>query len=185
VIHREHALQRQIKWFVERAVAVEHLFMCHDRGRARSHNEHAWEFMRGILSGWPDTELALNGGRTFRCELKANGRMLQEDSAQNKIITRLKLLGHNADWADSVMAYGIVAERNHVPLKKNWKTLAQLADERVAADIRVQEAKAAKVSTTDPPLFTGRSRVHRTPSRAQIQRIFDAIKPEDSNVSET
>jgi hypothetical protein len=142
-VHREWSLQSCIKWFVARAIAVEHEFACHDRGAARSALEHLHEASRGIRSGWPDTELCLNGGRTFRCELKAPGNKVQEGSQQEHILGRLAAIGHPATWVDSVMAYGEACERHSVPLRANWRTVAQVGDELYAAAVRRQEAKEA------------------------------------------
>jgi hypothetical protein len=140
-VRREWSLQSCIKWFVARAVAVEHEFACHDRGAARSALEHLHEASRGIRSGWPDTELLLNGGATFRCELKAPGNRVQDGSAQEHILSRLAAIGHPTTWVDGVIAYGEACERHSVPLRRNWRTVAQVGEELYAAAIRRQEAK--------------------------------------------
>jgi len=179
-IQREHALQRQILRFVGEAVRVPHMFACHDRGRARSEYEHIHEAERGIRAGWPDTELCLNDGITFRCELKDVGKHVVAGSAQDYVLGKLNMLGHRSTVADSVKAYGEACERFGVPLRGNWRTLAQLADERVAADIREQEVKEAAKQAAEPPpaeVVVLRPKPRRRPSPAQIKRVFGAMKP--------
>jgi hypothetical protein len=182
MIFREHALQRQIVRFVAKAVAVPHLFACHDRGAARSDRDHLHEAERGIRAGWPDTELCLPGGKTFRCELKSNGKSIEIGSSQDHLRIRLNQLAHPAAEADSVAAYGEQCLRFGVPLRDNWRVLAQLHDEYAAADIRKQKAaeaekKAAAAATTDPPLVKPRPKVRRKVSPRTMGRIFAGMKP--------
>jgi hypothetical protein len=143
-IQREWAVQRGVKFFVKRCVAVEHEFAAHDRGFARSEYEHIGEAARGIRRAWMDTELALKGGRTFRCELKAPGVRIDKNGDQWKLIHRMNDIGHPTWWANSVRGYALAALDYGVPILGNWETVAQHADELVAADIREQEAKAEK-----------------------------------------
>jgi hypothetical protein len=155
-IQHEWALQRGIRRFVKRAVAVEHEFACHDRGRARSGAEHIGEANRGIRRSWPDTELAIEGGLTFRCELKRSGIELDADSDQARMLTRLRWLGHPSYWANSVLTYGTWAAAAGVPLAGNWAAIAKHEDERVAADIRGQIVRANKATAS--PVVKGRVR---------------------------
>ena len=183
MIYWEWPLQRALKWFVARAIAVPHVFACHDRGAPRSEHEHIVEAARGIRRGWPDTELVLPKGRTFRCELKRYGRRIEIGSAQDHIRLALNQLNHPTSEADSVRGYAEECCRFDVPLKPNWPTLAQLADEMVAADIREQQAKAAAKSaaassTTDPPLIKPRPKVRRRVAASTNVRIFAAMKPQ-------
>lgn len=153
-IQREWAVQRGVKFFVKRAIAVEHEFASHDRGRARSEREHIGEAARGIRADWLDTELVLPEGVTFRCELKAPGVRPESGGGQMKMINKLLSLGHPASWANSVTGYGEVALSAGVPLKANWRTIAQHADELVAADIRQQEVRrgtGAGAKKSKPP----------------------------------
>lgn len=178
MIHREHALQRGVMWFVQRAIAVEHVFACHDRAKPTSEHSHAFEAARGLRSGWPDTELALDGGRTFRCELKKRGGRLIVGSEQHLVIRRLADIGHPTAWADSVMAYGQACERWSVPLRANWRHVATLADEMVAADIRTQEAKqAAKDAQAEQQPMPRVRRKRTRPTAAQIARVERARRP--------
>jgi hypothetical protein len=182
MIRREHAIQRQLVRFVPKAVAVPHLFACHDRGAARSDREHVWEAERGIRKGWLDTELCLPRGKTFRCEMKRKGRSIEIGSAQDYIRVKLNQLGHPAAEADSIVAYGEQCLRFGIPLRDNWRELAKLHDEYAAADVRQQEAaeaekKAAAVATTDPPLVKPRPKVRRKVSPRTMGRIFAGMKP--------
>lgn len=145
LIHREHVLQRAIKRFVLRCVIGEFEFVAHDRAAQRSDHDHIWQAARGLRRGWPDTEILLADGRTFRCELKAPGRRLDDEEYQAELITRLNLLGHPTTWANSAAMYGAEGERFGVPLRPNWRTVAQLLDEQVLAEIRTEQTKTKKV----------------------------------------
>ena len=183
MIHKEWIFQEHLRAWVSRAVAVPHIFMCHDRGGKKTELQLIFERKRGILPGWPDTELCLQGGRTFRCELKARGKAVAAGSAQEFILSRLNMLGHSAGQADCVLAYAEACERWSIPLKANWRTLAQLADASIDAEIREKEAKAS-VAVLDPPeapaapLISPRPKSRRNPSRSQIARVFNAMKPQ-------
>ena len=144
MVHREHILQRGVVVFCKRCVAVPHEFAAHDRAAPKSEHDHIWQAARGIRTGWPDTELLLAGGKTFRVELKAPKITLDEDGRQADVLIRLNDLGHQASWANSVTMYGAECERFGVPLRGNWRTVAQLIDEHVAAEIRKEQAKPAR-----------------------------------------
>ena len=183
MIRREHAIQRQLVRCVPKVVTVPHIFACHDRGQARSEQEHIWEAERGIRKGWPDTELNWGGGRTFRCEMKRNGKQVELGSAQDRLRIALNQLDHPTSEADSVTGWCAEAERFGVPLRANWRTIAKLHDEYAAADIRDQEEKAAAkkaaaLSTTDPPLIKPRPKQRRKVSPRTNVRIFAAMKPQ-------
>jgi hypothetical protein len=142
MVHREHILQQWVRYFNAHAVAVPHEAAAHDRGSARAEYEHVREAARGLRPAWPDNEVALEGGRTFRCELKAPGVRLADDGQQARMLTRLNLLGHPSTWANSVLRYGEECERFGVPLKSNWRVVAQYCDQQVLAKIATEEAKA-------------------------------------------
>jgi hypothetical protein len=146
MIHREFELQKAVKIFVKRCVSVPHEFASHDSAAKRSDFARIEDAGRGVRRGWPDTELLLDGGRTFRCELKRPGRVLDEDAQQTELLTRLVSIGHPSSWANSVTMYGTQCERFGVPLYGNWRTVAQLADEHVLAQIRKQELKKKPVN---------------------------------------
>jgi hypothetical protein len=171
VIRAEFILQRKIFEMVARCVVVGHEFASHDRGFARSEHEHRWEAARGIRSNWPDTELALAGGRTFRCELKRPGVRLKPDSEQARLIDRLTALEHPAAWANSVVGYFEQCARFGVPLCHNWRTLARLADEQVAAEIIAQRAKASRKPAAAPKAR------YRRPTPLRFARLQRARKP--------
>lgn len=164
--HPEHALQRAIKVFTRRCVMVPHEFVSHDRAAPRSEFDHVWQSRRGIRRSWPDSELVLEGGRTFRCELKRPGVSLGEDSHQSELLTRLNDLGHLSAWANSVTMYGEQCERFNISLRGNWRTVAQIADEHVLAEIRKEKAKPKKAAS--PILKLRAVRVGR-PTIAQIR----------------
>src|SRR5690349_17674822 len=99
MIHREHILQRGVVSFCKRCIAVPHEFAAHDRAAPKSTQDHVWQARRGIRAGWPDTELLLMGGMTFRVELKAPKVKFDEESRQGDMLIRLNDLGHKASWA--------------------------------------------------------------------------------------
>lgn len=160
MVLREHKLQEAVRVFCRRCVAVPHEFASHDRAAPKTPNDHIFQSRRGIRRGWPDTELLLEGGRTFRVELKAPGIRLPEDSQQSELLMRLNDLGHRSAWANSVTMYGQQCERFGVPLYGNWRTVAQIADEHVLAKIR----KASTKTTTAPTTLKLRA-IRKVPER--------------------
>ena len=122
----EHQLQIQINKFVREMVACSHQFASHDRSPPRTPLQHAREKMRGTVRGWPDTELLLSGGVTFRCELKAPGEYPNE--SQRVIGGRLRALGHPWAWANSVTEYLKAAREAGVPFHPNADLRAQDLD---------------------------------------------------------
>lgn len=159
-IHPEYAVQRAVVRFVAKCVAVPHEFASHDRGQARSANEHQWDALRGIRSGWMDVELLLEGGITFRCELKAPGKKPDPKGKQIWFIDRMNALGHPAAWANSVTMFAKEALKAGIPLRASWPAVAEHEDALAAADIRAQElkAKAKRAGTWKP----GRPRVAKS-----------------------
>lgn len=170
MIFREHKLQQAVKVFCARCVAVPHEFASHDRAAPRSDSDHIWQARRGIRRGWPDTELLLPGGRTFRVELKRPGVRIDEESQQAEMLTRLNELGHQAAWANSVTMYGRECERFGVPLRGNWPTIAQLYDEQVLAAIRKAEGKAPKPKKDAPALVKLRTVRRKRPTQSEVRR---------------
>ena len=174
-IQREFALQRGVLRFCKRAIDGPYEAACHDRGRARSAMEHIGEAARGLRHGWPDLEIVLPKGRTFRCELKAPGVSIDDKGEQFRLLKRLSELGHPATWANSVYGFAVSALSLGVPLQSNWQYVAQHEDELVAADVRRQQAKADKKRSATPTPYKQPSRAP-TPSRtrrwAKIQRAI-------------
>jgi hypothetical protein len=162
----EWALQRGVLRFCKRAIDGPYEAACHDRGRARSAMEHIGEAARGLRHGWPDLELVLPKGRTFRCELKAPGAKIDVEGEQYRILQSLTDLGHPTTWANSVYTFATLALSLGVPLQRNWQYVAQHEDELVAADIRSQQVKADKKRSAAPGLYKQPSRAP-TPSRAR------------------
>jgi hypothetical protein len=172
MIHREHALQRGVVVFCRRCIAVPHEFAAHDRAPPRSEHDFEWQVRRGIRAGWPDTELVLPDGKTFRVELKAPKVRFDDESRQADVLHRLNELGHQSTWANSVAMYGQQCERFGVPLHANWRTVAQLIDEHVAAEIRAETVKKAKPKV-DAAVVKFRTIRRGRPTVAQI-RTADA-----------
>jgi hypothetical protein len=108
------------------------------------------------------------GGRTFRVELKAPRVKLDEESRQSDVLIRLNELGHQASWANSVTMYGAECERFGVPLTGNWRTVAQLIDEHVLAEIRKEQEKAKGPSA--PKVVKLRTIRRGRPTVAQIRK---------------
>lgn len=113
--HPESALQTQIKKFVRDCVSCPHIFAAHDRSKDHSGVQHMWEAMRGLKKHWPDTELLLPAGITFRCELKAAGKQIEADGGQAKLGAEIAALGHPWAWANSVQSYLAAARAAGVP----------------------------------------------------------------------
>jgi hypothetical protein len=159
-VQREWCVARGVYQFCRKAVACDFEYQCHDRGRARSRYEHAHEVRRGCQAGWPDAEVALAGGKTFRCELKRPGRKPDptKDRKQLHLMERLTSLGHPTTWANSVVGFGHAALLAGVPLVPNWEAIAQLQDQYVAAEIRREEMKAAakRAGAFQPKAMRGR-----------------------------
>lgn len=115
--HPESALQTQIKKFVRDCVACPHIFAAHDRSKDHSGVQHLFEKMRGVVTGWPDTELLIPSGITFRCELKAPGKQIEADGTQAKLGAEIAALGHPWAWANSVQSYLAAARAAGVPFR--------------------------------------------------------------------
>jgi hypothetical protein len=181
MIHPESALQRGVKRAVKRTVACEHEFVCHDRGQEQNAGSHIWEEARGMRGGWPDAEIVLAGGLTFRCELKRPGWKppnVEKDEhwrRQSMILRRLRELGHRAEYATSVMEFLTHAYAADVPLHSNWRFVAAHEDELVAADIRSQQAKEdARKAGTVPKLKP--PRVKASPGRIRrVERLRSRV----------
>jgi hypothetical protein len=141
MIHRESALQRGVKRFVRRAVALPHIFAAHDRSAEHDTGSHLFETERGIVPGWPDT-VTITPGLHFYAELKTPGKRPTQQQA--RVGASLNAMpGCAWAWADTVTGFALLAEAARVPLLPNWRTVAAHEDELVAADIRKQEAKQA------------------------------------------
>jgi len=170
MIHREHPVHRAWLTFCKRCVAVPFEPAAHDRAAPRSAHDHEWQAKRGLRGDWLDTELALDGGRTFRCELKAFGVKLEVGGKQERLIIRLNELGHPSTWANSIAMYGQQCERFGVPLRANWRTVAQLADEHALAEIRAEEVSKAKPKADAPKVVKFRTIRRGRPTEAQIRK---------------
>lgn len=171
-IQFEWALQRGVKRFVKRAVAVEHEFACHDRGAKRSAVEHIYEAERGIRRDWPDTELAYVGGHTFRCELKRADVVFDWTSGQGRLLQKLQRIGHGSAAATTVTEYGVAAELAGVPLVPQWRMIARHEEELVTGDIRNQRVKAEKKRAG-----THKSRPYTPkPSASRVQRVNAVLR---------
>jgi hypothetical protein len=126
----EAALQTQLKRLVREYVAVEHEFAAHDRSENTSGTQHFWEKQRGARKGWPDIEIPLMGGRTFRCELKARGK--KPDADQLAILARLNYLKHPSAWADSAVMFVAEARAHGVVFRPGVDRLASAIDAMLA-----------------------------------------------------
>lgn len=126
IAHPERELQTQVRKFVREMVACSHQFAAHDRGPARTELQYSREKMSGMVAGWPDTELLLPGGVTFRCELKAPGNHPTEE--QRVVGAKLRSLGHPWAWANSVTGYLKAAREAGVPFRPYADLRAQDLD---------------------------------------------------------
>jgi hypothetical protein len=156
----EHALQVQLGRFCREYLATPHFFAAHDRSENSSGMQHMWEAARHVVAGWPDVEIALQGGRTVRVELKAPGN--RPSSAQAAVMDRLSDLGHPTGWADSAVAFLALLREFGVPWRENADKkaaaidafLAQAAVARKAA--KPKAARKARVATSARALRIGR-----------------------------
>jgi hypothetical protein len=128
----EWLLQTAIKVFVAKNVAVDHEFAAHDRSRNHGGRQHLWEAARGVVAGWPDTELCWPLGRTFRCELKAPGKKPEVGGRQEHVGRRLNAIGHRTAWANSVHMYFLEGARAGVPFVALAEQNALAADRALA-----------------------------------------------------
>ena len=131
--HPEWSLQTKILGFVREFCAVPHEFAAHDRAFDATGKQHLFEAERGIRRGWMDTELAIQGGVTFRCELKWAPNKVRPDDEQGRLIERMNLLGHPTAWADSVLGYLAAAEAAGVPFHPRARDRAAYLDEFLRA----------------------------------------------------
>lgn len=155
--HAEWQLQTKIKQWCREAITCPHLFAAHDRSQNHSGLQHAFEKTRGLVAGWPDTELCLPEGRTIRVELKAPSSKPTE--RQNEIGAALCAIGHQWDWADSVTRYSEIIRSAGVSLRPNARLLAQHYD-------LILEAARSK---PDTPRRASKPRLAK-PTLAQIAR---------------
>lgn len=131
VRHPEWTLQTKLVGFVREFCAVEHEFAAHDRSENHSARQHLWERQRGIRAGWMDTELAVAGGMTFRCELKWGDNKLNDE--QTKLIARMNTLGHPTAWTNSVVGYLAAAQTAGIPFRSGADRRAAYLDDFLRA----------------------------------------------------
>lgn len=129
--HPEWSLQTKIKGFVREFCAVGHEFVAHDRAYDATGKQHIFEAERGVRRGWMDTELAIEGGITFRCELKWGRNKPSRD--QERLIARMNVLGHPTCWTNSVVGYYTFAVAAGVRWHPNALARARFLDETLAA----------------------------------------------------
>jgi len=158
--HPESNLQTKIKQFVRDCVACRHKFAAHDRSKDHSGLQHMFEKQRGIVTGWPDTELLLPGGVTFRCELKAAGKAIEQGGTQEAIGAEIASLGHPWAWANSVVSYLAAARAAGVPFHPN-------ADLRALDLDLVLKGAAMKAAGKAPRSYKPRA---AKPTKTQIDR---------------
>lgn len=140
----EHALQIMIHKWVKAHVAHPFVFNSVDRAKRSGQFTHVREKARGMLAGFPDTILLVNG-MTITAELKALGKKPTErQAAVGEVI---KASGHHWFWCDNVFAYAQALHNFGVPLVGAWGIAADGHDATLAsAAIRSEESKTGKVS---------------------------------------
>ena len=147
--HPEWSLQTKIKGFVSDFCAIEHEFVAHDRTYDKSGVQHLFEAERGIRRGWMDTELAVEGGMTFRCELKWWPNKVVADDDQDRLIKRMNQLDHPTAWTSSVAGYLAHARDAGVPFRQGADARAAYLDEMLRTTFAAP--KAAKKRTASKP----------------------------------
>jgi hypothetical protein len=166
--HPEHALQTKLGGLAREYLVLEHEFAAHDRSENKSGMQHYWESERFIRKGWPDTEVPLMGGMTWRCELKAAGITLDADSDQGKMIARLNYLGHPTDWANSAQMWLAKAQKRGIEFRAG-------ADRR-AREIDALLAEAARTRALGKPKRASKPRPAR-PTRRGLAVAAGFLKP--------
>lgn len=149
--HPEHSLQSRLKVLCREYVATPHMFAAHDRSENVGGMQHYWEKMRGAIRGWPDIQLPLLGGLTFRCELKAAGKIVADNSDQARIIRDLNNLGHPTAWANSAIMFVRVAKQAGVPFRVGVERRAQAIDDMLAEEARQRTLATPKKKRASRP----------------------------------
>lgn len=148
----EWTLQTKIKAFVREFCACEHEFVAHDRSFDKTGVQHLFEAERGIRRAWMDTELAIQGGVTFRCELKWAPNRVKDDDEQGRLIKRMNELGHPTAWTDSVAGYYRLAFAAGVPWRPGTAARASYLDDWMRATFAKASApKKARAARRSAP----------------------------------
>ena len=134
----EHSLQVHLKVLCRECVATPHMFAAHDRSKKQHFSQHMREKARGLRKGWPDIEIPLLGGLTFRCELKAAGEKVADNSEQAAVIRELNNLGHPTAWANSAVMFVREARRCGVPFRVGVDARAAAIDASLAEWARLR-----------------------------------------------
>ena len=133
----EWTLQTKILGFVREFCACGHEFAAHDRTFDFGGKQHLFEAQRGIRAGWMDTELAIEGGITFRCELKWGKNVVRDGDDQDRLIKHMNALGHPTAWTNSVVGYLDAATAAGVPWRVGARARAIYLDEWMQATFAV------------------------------------------------
>jgi hypothetical protein len=139
----ERALQIQLRALCREHIAVRHTFAAHERS-APYGAQHIYEKEAGIVTGWPDVELCLEGGRTVRIELKAAGKELIVGSEQDRVARELNGLGHPTCWANSAQMFVDQTGGLGVPWRPSAMRAAQAIDAFLAEAARQRKVGKPK-----------------------------------------
>jgi hypothetical protein len=162
-IAREHYLQVAIKQFVRDAIAnpPHYFFMAMNAPLNATVNQRARAVAAGEIQGRPDTVLFCPKGNTLWAEVKhGKGRT---STAQEDVMDRLRLIGHQATVVNSVAGYCSYLKMNGVELRPNAELIAADLDLKVAARIQKAEQRASSPgrATRTAPRFTATVRLAR------------------------
>jgi hypothetical protein len=160
-IAREHYLQVAIKQYCRDAIAnpPHYLFMAMNAPLNATVNQRARAVAAGEIQGRPDTVLFCPQGKTLWAEIKyGNGKTSR---AQEDVMNRLRLIGHQATVVNSVAGYHSYLAMNGVELRRLSEIIAADLDLKVAARIAKAEQRASSPgrATRTPLRFTAGRRL--------------------------
>jgi hypothetical protein len=166
-IAREHFLQVAIRQFVRDAIAnpPHYFFMAMNAPLNATVNQRARAVAAGEIQGRPDTVLFCPNGNTLWAEIK-HGKG-KTSTAQEDVMSRLRLIGHQTAVVNSVEAYCIYLRMCKVALRPNAELIAADLDLKVAARIIKAEHRASSPgrATRTEPRFTATVRLARRMNR--------------------
>lgn len=162
-IAREHYLQVAIKQYCRDAIAnpPNYIFMAMNAPLNATVNQRARAVAAGEIQGRPDTVLFCPRGKTLWAEIKhGNGKTSR---AQEDVMDRLRLIGHQATVVNSVASYHSYLAMNGVELRRLAQLVADDLDLKVAARIQKAEQRASSPgrATRAAPRFTAGRKLAR------------------------
>jgi hypothetical protein len=168
-IPRETWRQEKAVVFARDAIVGPHIFMAHDRSRAKSSKEHLWQAKRGVRKGTPDTQLILPGGLHAWFEFKAPGQRVASGDDQDLMLAKLRSLGDEADWGVTIEDMRAFWAEHNVPMVPNAAYRAMVLDGLV--DSRIAKAEGA-VPVVKKAARPGKVQPRFTAGKRMARRIY-------------